>query len=98
MSEHEQPRAEMKRYPLVMPKSLYDQIATVADETGATIVAVIKRYIEIGLQADGKTDKPSLTDIYDQFKNSQELIQQRLSVIEERLGITPPSQEDNPNL
>ena len=98
MTEHESSRQETKRYPLVMPKSLYDKVADVADKTGATFVGVIRRYIEMGLRADGRTDKPSLTDIYEQFKNSSELISGRLTVIEEKLGITPPSQEKNLNL
>jgi len=39
----------MKRYNLVLPHSLFDQVQQVADENGTTVADVVRQFIKLGL-------------------------------------------------
>ena len=47
-----------KRYNLVLPQELFDDIKQVADKQGTTSVEVIRKFIRIGLLAEKIQDDP----------------------------------------
>ena len=49
---------KMKRYNLVIPKTLYDAVKKLAEKEGISVVAIFRRFIKLGLlvtkmRADG---------------------------------------------
>lgn len=40
-----------KRYNLVLPEELFDQIQAIADERGTTVLEILRRFIKLGLIA-----------------------------------------------
>jgi hypothetical protein len=49
-----------KRYNLVLPQALYQQLQEVADERHTTVLELIKRFIRLGLLAVQAEDDPNL--------------------------------------
>jgi hypothetical protein len=47
-----------RRYNLVLPESLYNEIQSVADKKGTTVVDWIKTSLKLGLLADRITSTP----------------------------------------
>lgn len=44
-------QTKVKRYSLVLPQGLFDQLESVAEEHHTTVVEVLRRYIKLGLLA-----------------------------------------------
>lgn len=42
---------ETKRYNLVLPQELYDEVQRIADEQHTTVVEVLRKFIRLGLLA-----------------------------------------------
>lgn len=40
-----------KRYSLVMPQTVYDEVEKIANNQGVTVVEVLRQYIKLGLLA-----------------------------------------------
>lgn len=49
-----------KRYNLVLPQALYQQLQEVADERHTTVLELIKRFIRLGLLAVQAENDPNL--------------------------------------
>lgn len=47
-----------KRYNLVLPNELYEELKKTADEQGSTVVEMIRKFIRIGLLAVKLQDEP----------------------------------------
>ena len=44
-------RSDLKRYNLVLPTDLFEQVERIADEEHATVVDVLRRFVKLGLLA-----------------------------------------------
>jgi hypothetical protein len=50
--------SESKRYNMVLPNNLYEQIKQAAETRGMTVVEMLRKFIKIGLLAIELQDKP----------------------------------------
>lgn len=48
-----------RRYNLVLPELLFDELKTVADKNGTTVVDLMRRYVKLGLLADRLEEIPN---------------------------------------
>jgi hypothetical protein len=51
-------KGEMKRYNLVLPQTLFDEIQTMADRKGVTVLDVLRKFIKLGLIVVALEDQP----------------------------------------
>ena len=52
---------EMKRYNLVLPQILFDELQRIADEKDTTVVEIIKRFIRLGLLVSNAEKSPDMS-------------------------------------
>jgi hypothetical protein len=50
-------KSELKHYPLVMPRSVWDELLDIADENGVSVLHVMQEFIRLGLVVS-KLQKP----------------------------------------
>ncbi len=46
-----------KRYNLVIPQGLYDQVATAAEERGDSVVGLLRKFIKLGIEIETALDR-----------------------------------------
>jgi hypothetical protein len=64
----------VKRYNLVIPEVLYDQIQQLAEEEHTTVVDLIRRFIKLGLIAAETAKKPGASLIIREDGRDREII------------------------
>ena len=56
----EKEKADVKRYNMVLPEKVYEDLKTVADMHSITIAEVLRKYIKLGLIASEIEETPGL--------------------------------------
>ncbi len=64
----------VKRYNLVLPEDLYDDVRRQADEHGTTVVELIRKFIKLGLLALDVQKNPESAFIIREGDTERELI------------------------
>lgn len=66
--------SSIKRYNLVLPEELFDEVRREADEHGTTVVDLIRRFIKLGLLAMNIQEDPDSALIIRKGDTEKELI------------------------
>lgn len=64
----------MKRYNLVLPEELFDEIQKIADSKETTVLAVLRKFIKLGLIASELEEKPDSALIIRTGDKEQEIV------------------------
>jgi hypothetical protein len=67
-------RNGLKRYNLVLPQDLFDEIKEVADNEGTTVVEVIRKFVKLGLIAVKIQNEPGSALIIREGDSEQQLL------------------------
>ncbi len=67
-------RVKTKRYNLILPTSLFDQIELLADDESASILEMLKRFIKIGLMITTLAQSPDTKVIIREGDRERELV------------------------
>ena len=65
---------KIKRYNLVLPVSLFDQIESLAEDESASILEILKRFIKIGLLISALAQSPDTKVIIREGDRERELV------------------------
>jgi len=65
---------ETKRYNLVLPQVLYDELEAVADRKKITTVELLRRFIKLGMLTIAVEDKPDTKLIIREGKKERQII------------------------
>ena len=63
-----------KRYTLVLPEELFAKVQELADERGATVVDILRRFIKLGLLVAQSEDSPDSTFVIREGGSEREVI------------------------
>ncbi len=63
-----------KRYNLVLPQPLFDELQSVADERHATVLEVLKQYIRLGLLVSKAEKSPDVSVVIREGERERELM------------------------
>jgi hypothetical protein len=64
----------LRRYHLVLPEPLFDQIQKVAKVKQTTVLEVMKRFIKIGLLAEQVANKPGSSFVIKEGENERHIL------------------------
>lgn len=64
----------VKRYNLVLPSELFDEVQKIADERHTTVVEVLKQFIRLGLIVDQAEKSPDTSIVIRQGDKEREII------------------------
>jgi hypothetical protein len=67
-------KLKTKRYNLILPINLFNQVQTLADEEGTSALELLKRFIRIGLVITKLTQSPDSTLVIRQDGRERELV------------------------
>lgn len=65
---------DLKRYTLVIPQDLYDEVQRLADERQTTVVDLFRRFIRLGLLAMYIQEKPDAALVIKEGDTEQRLL------------------------
>ena len=63
-----------KRYNIVLPQGLFDEIQCVADNEGVTVVDILRRFIKLGLLATWISERPDAALVIKEGDSERELL------------------------
>jgi hypothetical protein len=63
-----------KRYNLVLPEDLYNEVQTLAERRGTTVVEVFRRFIRLGLLVAKAEESPDMEFILRKGDKEQQLL------------------------
>jgi CopG-like RHH_1 or ribbon-helix-helix domain, RHH_5 len=63
-----------KRYNLVLPEELYQEVQTLAEQRGTTVVELLRRFIKLGLLVAKAEESPDMAFILREGERERELI------------------------
>jgi hypothetical protein len=63
-----------KRYNLVLPEDLYNEVQTLAERRGTTVVEVFRRFIRLGLLIAKAEESPDMEFILRKGDKEQQLL------------------------
>ncbi len=63
-----------KRYNLVLPQQLFDELQSVAEERHATVLEVLKQYIRLGLLVSKAEKSPDVSVVVREGERERELM------------------------
>src|SRR5215469_3987870 len=69
-----QKKSEVKRYNLVLPGNLFDEVQTLANEESISILEMLKRFIKIGLVITKLHQSPNASVIIREGNRERELV------------------------
>ena len=67
-------KVKTKRYNLILPMNLFNQVQALADEEGTTVLELLKRFIRIGLVITKLTQSPDSALLIRQDGKERELV------------------------
>lgn len=67
-------RGKVKRYNLVLPNSLFDEVQALANEENVSILELLKRFIKIGLVVTKLSQSPNASFIIREGERERELV------------------------
>ncbi len=67
-------KAKTKRYNLLLPINLFNQVQALADEEGTSVLELLKRFIRIGLVITKLTQSPDAALLIRQDGKERELV------------------------
>jgi hypothetical protein len=67
-------KEKTKRYNLVMPQALFDELQTIADERHSTVLEVMKQFIRLGLLVSKAEKASDATVIIREGERERELM------------------------
>jgi len=73
-SVREHSKDKMKRYNLVLPYALFDEVQAMADASDTTVLDMLKRFIKIGLVLTKLCQSPDATLIVREGGRERELL------------------------
>lgn len=63
-----------KRYNLVLPEELYQEVLTIADRRHTTVVELIRRFVKLGLLVAKAEESPDMAFILREGDKEQQLL------------------------
>lgn len=73
MGEIAKPKSK-KRYNLVIPVELYNQLSEIAGRDGASVIDVMRRFIKVGLYIDAVSHTKGAKVIIREGKSEREIV------------------------
>jgi hypothetical protein len=68
------PSTKTKRYNLVLPEELYDEVHGLADRRHTTVVELIRRFIKLGLLVAKAEEAPNTAFVIREGDKEQQLV------------------------
>ena len=65
---------KLKRYNLVIPEELFNEVQQLADKQHTTVVEVLRRFVKLGLIASAMEEKPDAALILREGKVEREVL------------------------
>jgi len=66
--------AKMKRYNLALPELVFQEVQTIADERGVSVVDVLRGFVKLGLLAVKIENDPGASLIYREGDREQRIL------------------------
>jgi hypothetical protein len=73
-AQSENQKSNMKRYNLVLPNNLYDEVQALANDENVSVLELLKRFIKIGLVVTKLNQSPNASLIIREGDRERELV------------------------